>query len=288
VLAELDTESFDLWARTRHFVGERLGAWYLVLLLPAFLLVVDTIVQAVRRQAPDRVRARVWAIALTLGTFVPLTWMLIGAPWTGLERSQGLTLRYILPLFALLPVLSIAGCFPLMMPWYRRLPALAGGIRVTRPLVHLAAVVAGGALVWHVNRQAQQWLGREDARLVDQVRLAREHSDINNWKAPLPAVLEAEAARGIACESRRFFSVVRFDEPLALQPPGFGAQVFYAGRDPDANRRAGPIGRCDYVIATPAVAGTDKGQALVRALAHDRAVTQIAATRDFVIFVAMF
>ena len=45
---------------------------------------------------------------------------------------------------------------------------------------------------------------------------------------------------GASCRGQRFFSLVRFDEPLALQPPEFGNQVYYAGRDVDAGPPRGP------------------------------------------------
>jgi hypothetical protein len=108
----------------------------------------------------------------------------------------------------------------------------------------------------------------------------------DSWRQPYLALYAAERAEGTACARRRFFALTRFDEPLALQPPAFGSQVFYAGRDIEAARAAGPIGTCDYIITTPALQLTDKGQALAAALAGGTALHAVATTSDLVMLAA--
>jgi hypothetical protein len=128
------------------------------------------------------------------------------------------------------------------------------------------------------------------ARASAEARLGAEESAFaagqviaDTWRQPFLAVRAAEHAQGRTCAQQRFFSLARFDEPIALQPPGFGNLVFYAGRDVDANRRAGPIGPCDYIITTPALAQTDKGQALAAALAAGAPLHEQAKTPDVII-----
>src|SRR5204863_9973965 len=104
------------------------------------------------------------------------------------------------------------------------------------------------------------------------------------WRDVLPAIRASEKREGNPCGPSRFFALTRFDEPLALQPPGFGNQVFYAARDVDAVRRAGPIHRCDYIISTPAMDETEKGKALAAALAGPTGLRVFASTRDFVVW----
>jgi len=104
------------------------------------ILVIDLILSA-RRLA----RAPTWwpRLALLLISMIAgsiLIWLLIGAPWTALERSRGLTLRYILPVAALLPVLALIGCFPINSSWYRRV--------IPRVIVATGLVVAAVWLWW--------------------------------------------------------------------------------------------------------------------------------------------
>jgi hypothetical protein len=336
VLAEMDTDSFHLWPRTRFFVGQWFGSWFLAALLPIGVLVLD-LAAGMRRHARDaHWWPRVGLLVITVVAGAALIWMLIGAPWSGMERSRGLTLRYALPIAALLPLLAYAGWFPLTLPWYRHgrfrtgaaaiviaasialfLAAARDGARSPMTLiapgidwrwlpVGLAAVWLAGRAVrggWGIRAGAcaglialAAWwaptIARQDrqAREVATDRLNAEDAapaegltNTNVWREVHLVTRVAERGENRRCGARRFFSLVRFDEPLALQPARFGNQVFYAGRDVDAARRAGPIGPCDYVITSPAVAATDKGQALASALAGARSLRTFASTRDFVV-----
>jgi hypothetical protein len=82
----------------------------------------------------------------------------------------------------------------------------------------------------------------------------------NEWRAFYLAVRSDERARGVSCSASRFFTLVRYDEPLALQPPEMTNRSYYAGRDLESSRQAGPIGPCDYIVTTAALQATDKGQ----------------------------
>jgi hypothetical protein len=68
----------------------------------------------------------VWG--LTVSTAAALGWLLVGAPWTSLEWTRGLSLRYMLPFAVALPCLSAIGLLPSSLPWYKRtLPAVLAG-----------------------------------------------------------------------------------------------------------------------------------------------------------------
>jgi hypothetical protein len=128
------------------------------------------------------------------------------------------------------------------------------------------------------------------ARAAAETRLSGEISAFTSgqpapdaWRQPFLALRTADRAAALECVHQRFFSLTRYDEPIALQPPGFGNQVYYAGRDVDAARHAGPIGACDFIITTPALAETDKGRALAAALAGGAPLVEAARTAEVVV-----
>jgi hypothetical protein len=112
VLAEMDTDSFRLWPRTKYFLGQWFGAWYLTLLWPAVLLVLDVAVTP-RARRDDRWWARAGFITLTVGAGSVLIWMLIGAPDS---RSRGKAPNAP-PILILLPVGALAGLFSFARAW---------------------------------------------------------------------------------------------------------------------------------------------------------------------------
>jgi hypothetical protein len=77
---------------------------------------------------------------------------------------------------------------------------------------------------------------------------------------------------------------VRLDEPLMLQSYDLTNRVFYAGRDAASAARSGPMGSCDYLIATQAVMDTEKGQALARALTAATPLTMLASSDALIAF----
>jgi hypothetical protein len=332
VLGEMQTDSFHLGPRTAFYVQQWFGGWYLPALWPIAIFIIDLIAGVRRRNISIGWWPRLALLVVTVGGGAVLIWLLIGAPWTAIERSRGVTLRYALPIAALLPLVALVGCFPIGFAWYDRARA--------RAIAAAAIVGAAGWLWWHASAPTDppesaasapaltvlwflaamilttmlrvrvgRWvafallviaavgwwapaIARADraARASAEARLGAEESAFaagqviaDTWRQPFLAVRAAEHAQGRTCAQQRFFSLARFDEPIALQPPGFGNLVFYAGRDVDANRREGPIGPCDYVITTPALAQTDKGQALAAALAAGAPLHEQAKTSDVII-----
>jgi len=270
---------------------------------------------------------------ITLGIGSVLIWMLIGAPWTSLEWTRGLSLRYALPIAALLPLLACIAIFPLSWRWYEHSTvqpialsafALVGSAQflmaldprsaryVNVPTVTLAGAVTALGVVairwWISSSRWSRWIAavavplfalvwapaiagraaREEGRAMAQE--TKERVDFARGTFPeSPArqayllTLSAEDAARRSCGRRRFFALARFDEPLMLQSPSYVNQVFYAGRDLKWTARAAPLGACDYVITTAAVMGTDKGAALVAALAAGAPVDQLGSAGPFVI-----
>lgn len=334
VLAEMDTDSFHLWPRATYFLGQWFGDWYLTLLWPAVLLGLDVAVTPHLRR-DDRWWARAGFMALTAGAGSVLIWMLIGAPWTGLERSRGQSLRYALPVLILLPVGALAGLFSFARQWTPQprlrglllalvaaasvalfwraqsdpasgvgLPPLelrwllvamvasaihaAAGTRKEGRAPHtLAAVVAVSVMAVTASAlTARDASAHDDARRRAGDEEATYRSGVppaNVWRRVYWAAIGAESSRQPPCSARRFYALVRFDEPLALQAPWYGTEVYYAARDVEAARRAGPLGRCDYAITTAAVADTQKGQRLLDALFGGQPVETAAATPQFLL-----
>jgi len=106
------------------------------------------------------------------------------------------------------------------------------------------------------------------------------------WRRIYLALRANDPSNDLLCPHPKYFSLTRFDEPLALQPPDFGSEVFYAGRDIGSATKAGPIGPCDYIISTPALAQTEKGQALAAVLAGSATLWELVRTPDLVVLKA--
>jgi hypothetical protein len=248
-----------------------------------------------------------------------------------LERSGGLTLRYLLPFFALLPAMALIGCFPIGGTWHARVvPRVVVGALLAIGVVWLWwealahpdparpaefapgisivwAIVAGGVITIAGTRSGRRlatlvlmviaaaWWAPMIARTDKAIRstawfnLEAEQAAFlagvpptDPWRAIYVALRASEHADASSCAHPRYFALTRFDEPLALQSPDFGGQVFYAGRDVEAARKAGPLVACDYIITTPALMQTDKGQALAAALSGGAPLTDVAQTPDLV------
>jgi hypothetical protein len=99
----------------------------------------------------------------------------------------------------------------------------------------------------------------------------------SQWRGLYLDVRQDERARRAPCAASRFLSVVRDDEPMALQPPDMTNRSYYAGRDVESARRAGPMGPCDYIVTTVALQATEKGQHIVQALSGGAALETIEA-----------
>lgn len=118
VMGDLQRDaSYELTARATYFVDRWFGPWFLWVVVPGLVVPFDLALAAWRGRTEAPFRARLLAIALAIGAGVPLIWILVSAPWTSLEWTQGLALRYALPVGALLPWLSLLALFPLAWRW---------------------------------------------------------------------------------------------------------------------------------------------------------------------------
>lgn len=307
--------------RASRYIGEWFGPLFAPWLILSLLVPVDAWLAARRGRAAGLAATRAAAFGLAVVVTVPLLWLLVGAPWTSLEWTRGYSLRYALPLAVLLPALSFIACFPLAWRWDARpAAALAAGVVLGAgglwalataqaadagsPRLTGVALAAGLAVATmararrrRAGRRPQAVAGIAGAALAiaflatpfvaahgERLSSGPPGAVTPASRAVLAAVLEAESTRLPPCPARRFYALTRFDEPLALQSGRRpDAMVFYAAREVEAAARAGPLGACDYVIATPAVLATDKGAALLTALYPAGRVSQVADTGLFIV-----
>jgi hypothetical protein len=306
----------------------------MTVLAPALLIRVD-MAAGFRRGSSPLYGARALLVAIVLVSTAVLTSTLIGAPWTSLEWTRGLSLRYVLPFIALLAVVAFIGLFPVSWRWHAHegpallaavpvvavfglwffrslspevsrtapLPALhlawlaaglglaalirwlAGAATVTRRLV-AAAIVIVAAAGWAPFIAASQERAQRAAERTEEgerAAWANEPNTISPRRGIYLAALAAETVANRSCETRRFFSLVRFDEPLELQSPIYRNRVYYAGRDTALLPRTLPLTPCDYVITTDALASTDKGREAVGVLAGPRPLAELGRAEDLVL-----
>jgi len=141
VMGDLQRDaSYTLTSRTAYFTDQWFGPWFLWALVPGVIVPFDLALAAWRGRTQAPFRARLLAIALAIGAGVPLIWILVSAPWTSLEWTQGLALRYALPVGALLPWLSLVALFPLAWRWPYEKGAAAMALN--------AAVMAGALFLF--------------------------------------------------------------------------------------------------------------------------------------------
>ena len=270
----------------------------------------------------------------TIGVGGALTWLLVGAPWTSLEWTRGLSLRYALPIAALLPVLGFIALFPVSWRWYDHNMAASIALSAvvasslftfysalnprTSRFVDVPSVSIIGLAVASVVLLTGRWASTQPrlsrsvtlltcvvlaaswaqmiasrAERERQAATAREAEDRSAYLRgthPQSAARDAyflalasEDASGRSCRRRRFFALSRVDEPLMLQSAIYTNKIFYAARDIQMASRADPLGPCDYVITTEAVMETDKGTALVAALARGTPTEKVGTAGQFVI-----
>jgi hypothetical protein len=327
---------YDLAGRTRQYVRLWLGRWYLWTPWLLALVPIDLAIAA-RRRGVDA--ARVWARGLLLAMTVlaggALVWLLIGAPWTSLDWTRGFSLRYALPVAALVPFTAYVALFPASWRWYTRETIASVAIAVvasigclqftsalhgsgprhadvppltwTWCLVSFAIVAAargiaawprlavpaaiGAALIlattWApviAQRDAAARQLAANTERQERDALARGAHPSSAARDLYLTIRAVEDTSGHVCVQRRFFAIVRLDEPLMLQSYDLTNRVFYAGRDVASAARSGPMGSCDYLIATQAVMDTEKGQALARALTAATPLTMLASSDALIAF----
>ena len=110
--------SYDLVARTVHYMRALIGGWFVPALWLSVLLPIDLIVASIRRHDPSAVAARLLVWLMTVVSGAVMVWLLIGAPWTSLESFEGTSLRYLLPVIVLVPLVAFTALFPLSWRWY--------------------------------------------------------------------------------------------------------------------------------------------------------------------------
>jgi len=317
VLGDLANDpDYPLGERMRHHVGEWLGPWYLATMLPLVLIPLDAVGAMLRRDLRAPVVRRLALVALTLGTLVPMLWLLAGAPWTSLEWTRGMALRYAQPWWALVPLTAFVGLFPASLPWYRRawLALVGGGAlaawgvvllqrsadlpfppapTLTTALVAAAVWAARAALPRRVRVQSvvggvlavsilfALWTSQTDLAARAGAEAAR------SARTPVEQVYAAaiawEGQQGRGCAARRFFVTTRLDQPLGLQGVAFSNQVFYAAREVAVTATVDPLGRCDYIISSREVLKTPKGMDLVAAINPYGTTAEIAEATPFVL-----
>ncbi len=310
-----ETSNYDLWARTRHFTEIWLSRWYLLVVAGILLVPLDAIVSKLRGSSSPLVSPRAWSFTIIIATGALMIWVLMGAPWTSLEWTQGLSLRYAMPWLVFLPLVMWIGLFPASLPWYRYAP-LAGVVgiviagasvmilagRTDPPFPPLPTVQSGLAalIVWVVMLAAT---GRSRAMFAAAVMVVVAGSigfgawarDANargalertaamtNWpqseeERVYAAVLEREARDGVTCATgRRFFATTRFKLPTALQGVRLTNLMYYAARDLKVTATVRPtMGSCDYIITDAGVMDTTKGANLHAVLSGSAPLSEAA------------
>jgi len=163
--------------------------------------------------------------------------------------------------------------------------SLAGAATRMRWLAGVAIVIAAAA-GWAPRitaNQAREQHTAERSEEGERAAWARETKATSPRRGVYLAALAAESGANRLCETRRFFSLVRFDEPLELQSPIYRNRVYYAGRDTALLRRVLPLTACDYVITTDALASTDKGREAVVVLSGTVQLAELGRAEDLVL-----
>jgi hypothetical protein len=147
-------------------------------------------------------------------------------------------------------------------------------------------LLALAGAVWSPLLSARAEAAKQAARATEERARVLFADGVGPTAAPRALYVAArsdEVATHRVCTRRRFFALTRVDEPLLLQDADFQSLVFYAGRDQELVRPYAPLGACDYVITTPAVAETDKGSALVATLFANAPAREVSRAESLVL-----
>ena len=135
---------YSLGARLSYYVRRLLGPVAGPTALLFVLLLGDVATTRWRRQAPVERDRRLALIVGFAGVTVVFLWLLVHAPWTSLEWTAGLALRYALPILVGAAFVAYLGLFPRQFAWYDDpVTAGAGG-----------AILAGLAVTIFVRSRA--------------------------------------------------------------------------------------------------------------------------------------
>lgn len=109
------------WTYTIWRTSMKVRQWLSPHLLWAGLAIAWTCLESgylvVTRQSAAQDRRRLAFIGLMAAVAAAHVAGLLGAPWTSLERTGGLSLRYLLPFWFLYPLLAGSGLFSRLVPW---------------------------------------------------------------------------------------------------------------------------------------------------------------------------
>jgi hypothetical protein len=83
------------------------------------VVVIDAVMAVRRGISRDLAVSRILLVAVGCAVAAVLIWLLVNSPWTSLKWTDGLSLRYILPIILLGFFVPLLALFPLTMPWYR-------------------------------------------------------------------------------------------------------------------------------------------------------------------------
>ena len=109
---------YPLGARLSYFVRRWLGPVAGPTALLLVLLLGDVATTRWRRQAPVERDLRLALIVGFAAVTVVFLWLLVHAPWTSLEWTDGLALRYALPILVGAAFVAYLGLFPRQFAWY--------------------------------------------------------------------------------------------------------------------------------------------------------------------------
>ncbi len=310
-----ETSNYDLWGRARYFTEIWLSRWYLFVIAGMWLVPLDAIVSKLRGPSSSLVQARVWSFMIIAVTGAVMIWVLMGAPWTSLEWTRGLSLRYAMPWVVFFPLVAWVGLFPTSLPWYRRTPVagvtglliaggslaiLAGEPEPPFPPLPAFQAAAAALLVWLIVLAATSrsramsataavvvlagsigfgvWARDANARGVVERTAAMTNWPQSKEERVYDAALQSEARDGVTCTAgRRFFVTTRFSLPMALQDVRLTNFVYYAARDLTVTAAVRPaMGPCDYIITDAGIMDTTKGANLHVALSGSATLSEAA------------
>jgi hypothetical protein len=302
---------YNLAARFFVRAREWTGAWQGAAAFGLVALVADVLYQFLgRRRLSSATARKLFCLGFFTALFVAHAYILIFTIGTSIEILGGQHLRYIIPFFALFPLLAAACFVTEALPWARDrrvrwlvlLPALAylvygcNELSATPPqwnrsygredlLDHRwlplaillvlpwfmsagppgrryargASIALAGVFAVVLAARSASLSGRVVAEARSRFARAVDAFDRGAGGASVDdGVLYRAAAHrkrvGLACRQSRFFTLSRFDFPVALQDPDFRNLVFNvenAGtRRADLLAADGPgHGSCDYVVA---------------------------------------
>jgi hypothetical protein len=119
VLKDLGDSGYDLAGRSATYARRLIGRWFLPLSLSLLILAADAVLEWRQSRRLSAVTStRLWLLATTSALALMHAGLLIPAPWTSLEWTRGLSLRYVLP-FILLYIAQMGFCLfsPTLLPW---------------------------------------------------------------------------------------------------------------------------------------------------------------------------